>query len=323
MFMKRVGLIFLAAVLALSAFWVGGALVSAKGSYVVYPEADGQAILVLAVHTAGPFIDLLLPESGAQLTALVAGKPAAVVTPWPGARRRVLSLWRGPVEIQLDHGAGPFRLDTRAVPVSGPKPEVQLPNGWRQVGPYVGNLEVVMTDPLTVAVPMGAPWGAEAAGRVKQLFAAAVHIAMAPTVREPVVVLTAPEVEPAARAVAELWVPAYAPEAAWWEQGAVDFYTKKLLDQTKLWTSTADQTRWVKEHTKVKGYALALWLDASIRLDSHKERSLDDMFRGAITARTNKELIELARQTGSLSTSDHLDRMLRGREPLPVPGISN
>lgn len=319
--MKRMLLVIVILVLTAAAVWVGGGVLPVTGAYVVR-EAAGGSELVLSVPAPGLFVDLAIPEGATVLETRAGGRTTSPVAPWPGARRRVLSFWQGPVELVLARGAGPFDLHGQPAPVAGPHPGIELPAGWKQVGTHVGRLEVVVTDPLTVAVPTGAEWGRAAAERAVKLYAAAGHIAMAPPAREQAIVLTGPQPPVAAQAAVKIFVPEYAPNARWWQLGAIDFYTKKVLDQTKLWSNPMEEREWVTAHNKTANYALAIWLDARIRLDTRKERSLDDLFRASLPVRTNEEILALVGTVGSRSTQDHLDRIQRGREPMPVQGLN-
>lgn len=320
--MKRMLLVVLTLVLAAAAVWVGGAVVPSTANYAVRAAATGGYELLLTVPSPDLFVELQVPDTASVVDVRVGGRPASLVTPWPGTRRRVLSIWRGPVDVVLARGEGPFDLHGQPMPVAGPHTGLELPDGWTRVGTGVGRLDVVTTDPLTVAVPAGAQWGKEAADRAVRLYSAAGHVAMAPPAREQAIVLTGPEPERAARAVIDLFIPTYAADARWWELGAAEFYTKKLLDQTKLWTNHAEERKWTEAHHKSVNYALAIWLDARIRLDSRRERSLDDLFRAALPVRTNEQILELVGTVASRSAQDHLDRMQRGREPLPVSGLN-
>jgi hypothetical protein len=315
--MKRTLYIILALALVFTAVWIGGSFRSVAATYTVTVNQGGDARFSLTVPSPGLFVDIAVPEGAAPLRVTAGGRPAPVVKPWPGSsNRRVLALWRGPVEVVLAEGAGPFRLADLPVPARGAASGLTLPEGWRQVGRHAGRLTTVVEGPLTVAVPEGVQLPPEALDRVQKLYAAVAKLTGTEPVRAPALVLTTADPAEAALAVIDLWMPAYDADAYWWQKGAPAFYTARLLDQTGLWTPT-EETRWQKEHSKDKEYMIVLWVDASIRLASRKQRSLDDMLADALSLRTHAELLAAVREAGGLSTADKLDRMLRGREPLP------
>lgn len=299
------------------AVWVGGGLLPVNAAYRIASEDGQSGRFALTVSDPGLFVDLLVPEGSPVTQISVGGHSARLIQPWPGtARRRVLTFWRGPVQVVLGEGPGPFRTANLPVPVKGPVPPLVLPDGWSQVGAYAGRLTTLTTDPLKIAAPQGFQPAPEAVDRVRKLYAAMGKVAGVAPLREPALVLTGPEPDVAAAAVADLWMPAYDAEAYWWQKGAATFYSARLLDETKLWTPT-EKTRWQKAHAKDKEYILVIWLDAMIRTSSNRQRSLDDMLAPALSVRTNQGLLSLVKEVGGATTADKLDRMLRGREPLP------
>jgi hypothetical protein len=187
------------------------------------------------------------------------------------------------------------------------------PGGQTELPPEV---HVVDTGPIRVAMPVGLPDEAAVADRARTLYEAAAALVQAPPQREATVVLTGPEPEAAARAVMSLWLPEPKGEIAWWSQGATDFYAMRLLDQTGLW-ARPDQVKWLKGHQSDRGFALVQWLDAALRYTNRKDTA-GEMLRAAMSARSTADVIAAVKSVGGLTTADTLDRMLRGREPLPV-----
>ncbi|HYG57346.1 MAG TPA: hypothetical protein VD902_04705 [Symbiobacteriaceae bacterium] len=318
--MQRTRLIVLIAAVISALLWTTGPLIGGGSpAYVVKERFGRETTLSLLVERPGLFMDIMLPEGAAVREATVAGQPADMIVPWPGARRRLVTLWRGPVELVLGEGPGPFLVEGMPTPAGAAAPELLLPEGWQRAGDYVGRFEQVMGAPVAVYVPAGMDGAAEAGERVRKLYEAAAAVFQTKPVRVQPVVVPGPAPEDMAGAVVQLWLPDYAPDAAWWPEGAVKFYSMRLLDQTGLWKGS-DKSKWQQAQRTSKGYALALWLDAILRLDKQTDLSLDDVARPALAVRTNKELLQIVNEVGGLSVSDKLDRMLRGREQLPISG---
>lgn len=311
--MKRALIVATSVLVLMAVLWfVGPLLLQGEAEYTV--DASG---LVLRVSRPGLFVDVVQPGGGVP----VLGTSRKLFAPWPGNRRRVAALFRGPVDFRLAEGNGPFDLRDLPVPAAGGAPVVRLPDGWRQVGDYAGRFEIVEGGgPVAVAVPAGIASGAaEAAAKVQKLYAAAEKLFGRPPLREKVAVVAGEQPFHLGVAVAELWVPDYAPDARWLETGAAQFYAVKLLDETKTWTST-ERNAWSRKGEKTKEYGLTIWLDVSIRLDRSQKRTLYDVLLQADRARTSAEIVKLVNEMFGLGVADHLDRMLKGQEPLPVQG---
>lgn len=305
-------------ILLAGAWFAGPNLVQGSAKPGVLPPTEsGKPALVLTVENPGLFVDV---RGGTVSQALVKGRPASLFAPWPKSDRlRVAAFFRGPVSFPVAVGDGPFDLRDLPQLVGGKAvttPVLAAP--WRQVGHYVGQFDEFKGDPVTVLAPKGMAGGAEAADKVRKLYPVAQKLfAGRQPVREQVAVVTGPEPMALARAVVELWVPEFAPDARWWEDGAVEFYAVKLLDQTKSW-STADRSAWMKKHVQDKGYALAIWLDAMLRSAAAKPSGLDALLTATLSARTEAAVIEAVQNVGGVALRNPLERMLQGKDPLPV-----
>gem|GEM_PF-3943389 len=310
--MKRTLIAVTSLLVLVAVLWFAGPMVlQGDAVYTVKTGSDGNSALVLRIDSPGLFVDILPAPDGADF-------PGGNLHPWPGAnRRRLVTLFRGPVELTLAEGTGPFDLSNLVRPAAGGEPTVQLPDGWRQIGPYAGRFEVIEGSPVAVAVPVGMADAAAVADKVRKLYTATEKLLGRPPVRQQAAVVTNPEHERLGRAATELWIPDYPAEFRWLQTGAARYYAVKALDQTKVW-STTDKDKWERKYGADKDYALALWLDVSMRLEKRLGNSLDTLLMQAQNARTTKELVTMVGQIGGLYTGDHLDRMLKGIDPLPV-----
>lgn len=307
--LKRVIYVGISVAVLFALVWFVSPLWHGEASYAVVSGADGKMALVLRVERPGLFVDLVTAPDGPAV--------AGGFNPWPGSARRRLAAWfRGPLEVPLAEGEGPFAVRDLPVPVgSDADLAVQLPEGWAQAGPYVGRFEQVKGQ----WVPASVTTKAEAVERLAKLRAeaAALFGGQAPVRQYPPVVMDAADPMSLATAITEGWVPDYGPELRWFETGLKQYFAVKLLEQTKLWSST-ERNRWQREHGADKGYAIAIWLDASLKLNRQQKLSLNDLRLAAQDVRTTAGLIKLVNDMAGLSAADHLDRMLKGTEPLPV-----
>lgn len=306
--LKRVIYVAITVLLLLTVVWFVSPLWHGEASYAVVTDADGKAALMLRVEQPGLFVDLVPAPDGPQVDGGFA--------PWPGSdRRRVAAWFRGPLEVTLGEGEGPFAVRDLPVPVGGShRLAVHLPQGWAQAGPYVGRFEQVGGNWVPAAVEPKAAVADKLAvlqAAAKELFAG-----QAPVRPYPPVVMGADPVA-LASAVAEGWVPDYGPELRWFETGLTQYFAVKLLEQTKT-LSTTERNRWQREHGADKGYAIAIWLDANLRLNKQQKLSLQDLLVAPQEIRTTAELIKAVNEMVGLSAADHLERMLKGAEPLPV-----
>ncbi|HWI62678.1 MAG TPA: hypothetical protein VNT75_12605 [Symbiobacteriaceae bacterium] len=310
--MKRALVAATFALVLLAAVWVTGPyLFQGDAVYAVEPRPDGSRELVLRVSHPGLFVDMLPAPDGSYVQG-------GNLTPWPGSnRRRFVTLFRGPLQYVLSTGQGPFDLSNLPRPAHGGEPSLDLPTGWSKAGHYVGAFELVEGAPVTVALPAGIDGKDEAADKVRRLYAAAETLLGRPPVREKLAVVAGTKPEHLAMAVSELWVPDYGADAAWLETGATQFYAVKLLDQLKLWQSK-ERDQWLKVNQPEKPYALTIWLDASLRLNSQKKVSLNDLLVQGAPGQTEEEVVVLVNNLGGLAVKDHLERMLQGKDPLPV-----
>lgn len=299
--------------LLLAGLWFGYGARPVPAAYVVTEEPGAGAALSLVVERPGLFVDLVVPQ-GDLLQGVTLFKP------WQGARRlRVLTWWQRPFALTLARGEGPFRLAGLPRPAAGAQPELQLPAGWQQAGNWAGRFELVQGGAVSVAVPAGMGGAPEAIARVNQLFAAATAMLGEKPLAGTAVLVSADPIN-LSRSVVDLWMPAYADDASWWADGAADFYTMKLLDQTGLWTGH-EKDEWTERKFREKGFVLVLWLDAALKLSTGNKQALDTVFRAAQHARTNADVLRAVREAGGIAPADHLDRMLRGREPLPSSAL--
>lgn len=304
--MKRVIYVVISLAVLLALVWFVSPLWHGEASYAVVTGAEGTAALVLRVERPGLFVDLLSAPDGPAVDGGFA--------PWPGsARRRVATWFRGPLELPLAEGEGPFALRDLPVPAGDSSPDVQLPQGWSQAGPYVGPFDQT-----------GGLWGpsvaatkAEVSAKMSTLLTAAEAQFDRALVRDFPPVLMGADPMSMASAVIERWVPDYGPELRWLETGLTQYFAVDLLDETKVW-STTERSRWLREHRADKGYAIATWLDANLKLNKPQKLTLDDLLLATQEVRSTKELIQVVNQMAGLAAADHLDRMLKGAEPLPV-----
>jgi hypothetical protein len=299
--------------------WIfGGWVFPAQSTYSVLLTAGGPAGLGLVVNRPGLFVDVQLPPGAEVQAVTVNGRPALLFAPWPGAaRRRVAALFRGPVVFKLAGGAGPFRLTGLPSPAAGGAPAVQLPPGWQRVGSYAGQLTVLQTEPFVIAAPEGMAGAREAVDGVNTLYGAASRLIGPAPVPAQAVVLEGPAPTQAAAAVAAAWAPASAPETAWWQKAVVEFYTGRLLDETKLWDA-GERNRWLKAEATSREFLLAVWLDRSIQYDTGRRKRLDDVVRPGASMQSTAGLLAAVKEVGGLTVADKLDRILREREPFPA-----
>ncbi|HWI51636.1 MAG TPA: hypothetical protein VNT01_05785 [Symbiobacteriaceae bacterium] len=310
--MKRTLITVTSLLVLLAVLWFASPnLLQGDAVYTVKTGSDGNSALLLRIDSPGPFVDLLPAPDGSYTQG-------GNLRPWPGTdRRRFVTLFRGPLELTLAEGTGPFDLSNLPRPATGAAPSVQVPEGWRQIGQYAGQFQVVEGSPVAVAVPVGMADAPGVADKVRKLYTATQKLLGRPPVREQPAVVTGPEPERLGRAATELWIPDYPAEFRWLQTGAARYYAVKALDQTKVWSST-DSDQWERKYGADKDYALALWLDVSMRLEKRFGNSLDTVLMQAQNARTVKDLVTMVGQIGGLYTGDHLDRMLKGIDPLPV-----
>ncbi|HYF92834.1 MAG TPA: hypothetical protein VD969_11375 [Symbiobacteriaceae bacterium] len=309
--MKRTFFVAVVLIAVLAVVWFAGPLLfRSEAVYTVDTEPDGRPALVLRLEQPGLFVDLLQADDFPLVQAVT-------FSPWPGARRRAAAFFRSPLDLTLIEGDGPYDLADLPLPVAGGSPAVRLPEGWRQAGHYAGRFILFQDGPVAVALPLGMASAPETADKVRRLYAAAEELFGRPPVREKLAVVAGPKPEDLGRAVAELWVPEFGYELRWLERGATQYYAVKLLDQTKLWSSV-DRGKWEREFGPKKAYAIAIWLEASLRTDRMRKSSLSELLMKAQGARTEADLLAIVKQEASLAVYDHLDRMLKGREPLPV-----
>jgi hypothetical protein len=178
-------------------------------------------------------------------------------------------------------------------PASGSEPQLILPDGWQQVGAYAGRFELRQSGAVEIAVPAGMAGAPAAVERVNQLYAAAVAMLGDQPLSKTVVLVDGAPTS-LAGSVVDLWMPAYADDAHWWATGAAGVYAEKLLDQTKLWTDQ-EKEKWTERQFKEKGFALVTWLDATLRLSTGSKQALDPVFRAALGARTNADVLKAVR----------------------------
>lgn len=308
-----------AVVILLAVIWaVGGSLPAQSGAYRVMVHPDGATELTLQVAHSGLFLDLLPGDAPFQ-SATVAGKGVRLVKPWPWSRRlRALTFFRGPFVMTLARGAGPFDLTGLPVIAGGEKPGLYPPpDGWSPVSHYIGQLATIQTGPVQIAIPRGMENSKEAMDRVNSLFKAAEKTIGQKPWHEPVVVLANPSAAAGARAVAEIFVPDYPAELDWWESGLTEYFAMKLMDDLKLWDNESQKEKWMRDPARGQGFRMAVWLDLSLSIDSNRKSRLSDLFRSAYSVQSPKELLAKVKELGSLTTSDTMDRMIKGRVDWP------
>lgn len=294
----------------LAGLWVSGGLSTpGRTLYQVTENPGGAARLDLVVERPGMFVDFILP-AGTQ------PNDSRLFAPWPGTRRRALAFWRSPLVLTLHEGAGPFSLPDLPVPLRGGQPALELPAGWRQVGQYIGKLEVVQTEPLLVAAGPDVADSRKAAEQATALFTAAGHLFGVPSDFGPQAVAYTDPAE-TARSIARLWLPGLSdPEAGWWQRGAVSYYTMRLMDQAELWDKQV-RNDWVQAHSEDQEFLLIVWLDMSIRYQSKERHSLANVVPLTRSAASNADLLAAVESVSGLGVRDRLERMLQGKEPLP------
>jgi hypothetical protein len=303
--LKRVIYVVITVLVLAALTWFVSPLWHGSASYAVVPGADGKMALVLRVERPGLFVDLVPAPDGPHAESGFA--------PWPGSGRRRIATWfRGPMELSLTEGEGPFALRDLPVPVGGAAPEVQLPQGWSQAGPYVGPFG--LTGGLWA--PSVAAAKAEVSAKLGTLLTAAELQFNRALVREYPPVLMGADPMSLATAVTERWVPDYGPELRWLETGLTQYLAVELLDNTKVWSAT-ERNRWLRDHRADKGYAIVTWLDANLKLNRQK-LTLQDLLLKTQDVRSTADLTKVVNEMAGLSAADHLERMLKGAEPLPV-----